>query len=225
MNIDDTGDTVITILSARRPDLLELTLSRFPLKNFKNIISYCNGGDKETIEVFRKFNLEPLVTEEFLYIGSAVTLLSEKVKETSCKFWLHLEDDWLYKSKSMKWLDQSKEILQENSHIFQVRLRHISEKVLPHNMVTKKRIKWKTHQYGKYGEAHFTHNPSLIRVNDIDKIFPESYERRGQKNAWKNGLRTIFQLDPGCFFHTGGGDKSLKWELLKDEKFKEKAFK
>jgi hypothetical protein len=203
-------DVQVTVLTGSRPHLLKQTLEYLPEILFENMFILLNGNDQESKDVIYEFPVDFDYTDKMLYIGQSVSKIAEYVQSTNKKYWLHIEDDWKYVSDNLDWLYQAQTLLKENPEFSQIRLRHISEKVLPYSQVTKKPIEWKNHKWGKFGEAHYTHNPSLLRVADIDCFFPEHYERQAQTNAYNNGKRIIFQLNPGCFFHMGEGEKSLK---------------
>lgn len=56
------GDTVVTMLSGARPKLLDRTLSSLPDYILNKMIGLANGGDSETIEVYKNYGIDPIVT-------------------------------------------------------------------------------------------------------------------------------------------------------------------
>lgn len=222
VNASHTGGAkvVVTLLTGRRPALLERTLHRMQtcmpgLLKRAHVTVLHNGGDEETAAVLFKYEdiIDVTVTtSRLLDIGAATSLLAQQAAMTDRKYWLHLEDDWNAIPVTIDWLAQAQTILHTRPKVFQVRLRHHGEPVLAKHMVTSRPLRWSTH--GKYRmttDAHYTNNPSLVRTKDAEKIWPARGEREAQRNAWNSGLRFVAQLIPGVFFHTGD-KKSLREE-------------
>jgi len=89
-----------------------------------------------------------------------------------------------------------------------VRLRHVSERVLPYHMHTRRRLVWRTRSGWRYAQqAHYTTNPALVRAKHAPVLWPASGEREAQARAHAAGLRGVGQLSPGVFVHTGGGSR------------------
>jgi len=208
-NTQDISDVCISILSGNRPQLLKKTLDSLPLwllENNKNIIGLCNGGDLPTLKIFKSFKIETIITDKILPIGDSISLLSKYIKMMNKTYWLHLEDDWLFNTLDDNWIFRSKKVL---NYCEQVRLRKYSEKVLTTNLITNELINWNEFELGLISEnAHFTFNPSLIKCDDIDLIFPCTHENDCCRKAIKNNF-IIYQLYPGCFKHIGH-DNSLR---------------
>lgn len=209
---------VITLLTGRRPELLENTLHRMQLcapglLRRAHVIVMHNSGDPETAAVLDKyadFIDDTVTTQNLLTIGEATSRLARLAHLTDRKYWLHLEDDWALLPTTPDWLAQAQTILHSRPNIFQVRLRHHTETTLDRHMVTSRPIRWAACAgYRMSVDAHYTANPSLLRTRDIAKIWPAEGEREAQRNAHRAGLRVVAQLMPGGFVHTGG-DKSLR---------------
>lgn len=199
---------IVTLLTGKRPQLLKRTIDSVLDKTpelFENkVIVLNNAYDKGTNEVLKQYDFidEIIVRKKTVSIGRAVTILSEAVKKSGEELWLHLEDDFecLYSG----WLPQAIK-LAKNPGISQVRLRVDSDKVLNSHMITGEPIEWRKRAGFKISSnAHFTMNPSIIKTEDIDKIFPCTGERNAQKN-FISEMKSVVQLEPGVFEHIGGG--------------------
>jgi hypothetical protein len=199
------NDVVVTMLSGARPELLNRTLSSLPDYVLESVIGLANGGDQETIEVYKNYSIDPIITPYLLKVGAATSLLADLAFESKKDYWLQLEDDWEFITEDENWLWRAKKAL-NNSH--QVRLRHVSEFVKSTHMYTKKPFKLKNSEYGKVGEMHWTFNPTLQKCITVPSVFPNVGETDAQKRAYISGKKLSTQLYPGCFKHTGD-DNSL----------------
>ena len=201
---------VIGLLTGWRPETLCETLASLPkgLLESAYVIVLHDGGDEETSEV-----LEPYSEHFDVYlrtvpesgkmhsIGENMSRLVEAA-DGHGDFFFMLEDDWRFATADPTWLNKAMQVL-EGGNVAQVRLRHASEQVLSRHMVTNKPIVWKPFDGGMIGAAHLTTNPSLVRVDDLKKMWPADGERGMQKNAVDNGLTTVWQSYPGAFHHIG----------------------
>jgi predicted O-methyltransferase YrrM len=211
----NTGGAKIaaTVLTGRRPDLLDQTLHRMQavspgLLMRSHLTVLHNGGDAETAAVLSKYTSvidEVITTSKLLDIGQATSRLAEHARASGRRYWFHLEDDWCLLPVDPDWLSRAQTILHTRPNIAQVRLRHHAEPVLSRHMVTGRPLNWTTYAgYRMTADAHYTVNPSLIRVKDIEKVWPATGERDAQQRAHRAGLRSVAQLLPGVFVHTGG---------------------
>jgi hypothetical protein len=129
---------------------------------------------------------------------------------SGAQYVLHLEDDWLTRSREMSWLTRAHRILEERSDVGQVRLRHIGERVLRHHMLTGKVIDWQEDRgYRFAAAAHFTFNPNLLRAKDVSRIYPCDSEAHAQKNYMRTAYGSA-QLVPGVFCHLGHGHSLVR---------------
>ena len=211
----NSADVCITVLTGRRPELLARTLASLPpeLGGFARVVALHTGREKVGDETDNILASHPYIDarksdDEVRPIGENVSQLAEQVKNSGATYWLHLEDDWVYDTHHHGWLDDAREILEDPS-VAQVRLRHFGEKVMDRSMVDNTRIHWKPAGHHLRGKAHITLNPSLVRVADVDKMWPATGERDMQRNAHRNGLRTVAQHLPGVWRHIGD-DVSLR---------------
>lgn len=222
----EAEDTAVTILTGRRPGLLRRQLASLALHapgllDTAQVRILINGGDAETREVVsdlvrRRPNVRYDVqghTEGIWKIGPATSHLARMAHETELPYWLHLEDDWEVATPHYDWFNEARAILQGDREVRQVRLRHITEPVLRQHMHTRQPITWRTADTPAatylHSPAHWTFNPSLVRVADIPSIFPADGERAAIRNAHRRGLDSkIAQHAPGVFRHIGG-DASL----------------
>lgn len=208
----DASDTVVTVLCGRRPDLLEVTLATLRatapgLLDTAHVIVLHNGADPETGEVVDRHRgvvNQVITTTELLTCGQGTSRLAEAAAASGRRFWLHLEDDWEATTAHPGWLDDARHLLDTHPRVYQVRLRHTSERVLPYHMVTRRPLVWEERvRYRVANEAHLTLNPSLTRVEHITRVWPAVGEREAQRNAHRAGLRGVAQLVPGVFTHKG----------------------
>lgn len=209
---------VITILTGRRPKLLNKTIGSLQEKvpgllDSNYVIMFNNACDKKTVDLIEKFDFVDKLIERkrTVSIGRAMSMLAKEVKKTDEYIWFHLEDDW--ECMNGGWLDKATELIL-NPEISQVRLRLDNEPALRTHMITGEPIRWQYKLGHKIAnKAHFTQNPNLIRVEDVDNIFPATGERVAQKNWMNNGMKKVAQMIPGSFKHIGDKD-SLRAKTL-----------
>lgn len=205
---------LVTILTGSRPLLLERTLASLaahhgPLIEDAEMLVLHNGGDSATSQILDRY-LDVLgdvasitVTPTLFGIGEAASYLFGLAVQTDADFLLHLEDDW--EAYPGDWYSQAVGLLEDGA--FQVRLRRSVEHSLPRHMVTKRPIRWHTGSHHRYtGDAHYTLNPSLIRLADLKKGWPASGEQDAQRKFWEAGCRQVAQLVPGIWSHIGEED-------------------
>lgn len=205
-------NVALTLLTGNRPHLLAETLRRLKqqvprLLAEAVVIVMVNGRDDQTRRLLQRVTyIDQWVDHagSVLPVGTATSRLLQKVQAfKQVDYVLHLEDDWGFKGGGLDWLDQARCLLRALPQVGQVRLRHVSEQVLNHHMITGAPIVWQ--QRGAFRispAAHFTFNPSLVRSADIAKIFPVTGERQAQAKFLKQGWATA-QLVPGQFSHLG----------------------
>lgn len=196
---------LVTLLTGRRPDLLQRTLAAVadhqPELLQADWLVLHNGADRDTAAVLKAAALPSVVdtSKLFLNIGQATTRLFAQAVEADADFLLHLEDDW--EAGPGPVLPRAVELLDD---VFQIRLRRASERVLQRHMVTTRVIPWRPAVGARVAsEAHYTLNPSLIRLQDLRFGFPASSERDAQRNFHRAGKRRVAQLIPGVFAHIG----------------------
>lgn len=204
------SDLVVTILTGRRPHLLERTLKSAEVAigdvlEDARVIAFVNGADDESRAVCRSFPWVDgaLLALSWLPIGEATSWCAGFAEPS--RYWLHLEDDWECLSAPESWLTESIALL-DSGKVDQVRLRDASEKVLKKHMVTGAPINWTQEGHFDIGEAHLTFNPFLMRVSDISDAFPCTGERNAQKKWLAAGHKMVAQHHPGLFRHIGGGE-------------------
>lgn len=211
----------IGILTGRRLDLLGKTISSLqaaspPLLTNAYVVAYLNGRDDATDAYLRSLSF----VDDYIYIpsdrpepiGPAVTRLASHVIGRS-DYHLHLEDDWLCAASPSDFMTKTQAILDTHPEIGQVRLRSRKEIVMTRHMVTGTPSRWtKTADGVLVSKLHFTFNPSLMRTEDLRGLYPAASEIDAAKNYCKH-FKYVAQLDPGVFFHTGGGAASLRQSL------------
>lgn len=208
----------ITVLTGRRPALLEQTLRSMAERQTevwematRTVVH--NGGDPETADVLDRYEWHDRKTLQgrLRTIGEASQYLLKQAADADNLYVMRLEDDW--EATSSVWLQDAVALLDE---VGQVRLRHYDEPVLRKHRVTKEPIVWRTQTSGHKvtRSAHFTHNPNLMRTWDAVSLGGYEDEmdatRRYHEAGWKSA-----QLVPGVFRHLGHKNKglSLKWSL------------
>lgn len=211
---------VITILTGRRPHLLERTLKSAEAAIGEVLegawkFMLINGGDWETQVVARDnetWHHFWAISQVWSPIGLATTRcafeaqwLARQKDLHAPKYWLHLEDDWECVEAPEGWLEESCALL-DSGKVDQVRLRRDDEPVLKRHMVTGKAIQWKREGNFKIGEAHLTFNPALMRTEDIPDAFPCQGEREAQRKWLAAGRKASAQHVPGLWQHIGAGE-------------------
>lgn len=225
----DASDVVLTLLTARRPELLLRTLDSIRenapgLLDTAHVIALHNHRgetDAQTRQILELLRCTLITVPSMHPIGRAVGLLEAATRQSAADFWLHLEDDWEMCSAAPEWLDQARALLPVKSPnpLAQVRLRHFSEPVLGKHMVTSRTLSLHDATanspipHAVYPEAHLTFNPFLARVGALTKLFPTSGENEFQSSAHALGMRRVAQLYPGVFRHIGDGPLSLRGRL------------
>lgn len=201
----DGSDVVVTVLATARPDHLDRTLSSFAdavdMKTLE-VIALNNGNNPDVGNVFENHGITPMITDTVLPIGEATSRLALAAAESSRGYWLHLEDDWSVTTLDPHWLTFAVEILALESRVRQVRMRHIAERTLPRHMVTGYPLNWQLLSAGflMSNDAHWTFNPALVRVEDIETVFPCVTEKDAQRRYTPC---PVAQLMPGAFVHLG----------------------
>lgn len=202
--------TVITVLTGRRPELLRKTLSsleaRAPLLvEQAQVVVLVNGADAPTLSVVEQFAWANKVvsTEEFLPIGPAfsrLVRLAECVEPTP-KYFLHLEDDWQCCREEPKWFDRAVHCIEQHG-VGQVRLRLAKAMTMRVNALTHQPIRWQKqgNRVRVSSNAHFTFNPSLVSARVMRQIVPCASEFEAME---RYGSKKVAQLVPGSFFHIG----------------------
>jgi len=215
----DARDVVVTILTGRRPALLERTLASIvdfedDLLRTAYVVVLHNGGDQPTRPILAAHDghlNKVLTTDDLLEVGPATSLLANAATASGLPYWLHLEDDWVATGDHPGWLDNARDILDDHDEISQVRLRRSDEPVLKRHQVTNAPIVWTAHgRYWTADDAHWTNNPALMRTWEAPLAWPAVGEREAQRRWHRAGQHAVAQLDPGVFVHIGDGDLSLR---------------
>jgi len=216
---------VITILTGRRLPLLQDTVAGMTrcdpnILRRAHVIAYLNGKDPKTKSWLsgQKWidNLIYRSTDKPEPIGNAVSRLAALVTEVpQARYTLHLEDDWRCVAPHGGFLLDAEAILKTNPRIGQVRMRSVYETVLGHHMITGRKAPWRQATVAgvkcKVAGLHYTFNPALVRVEDLDKIYPANHENVAAKKYMRH-FPLVAQLVPGAFRHTGD-NKSLRAKL------------
>lgn len=204
------GDNLaISILTGKRPAYFKATVRSLEkharaVLGRAHVVLMVNGPDPKTLEFAEGLAWvdELVVTgkSQVRPIGDAVSECRQRAARSGRPYYMHLEDDW--RCVGSGWLSKSIRILQANKNIGQVRLRHVAERVSRSNMVTHKLIKWRRKDGYRIGPAHYTFNPSIVRMRDSRKVFPCGHEIHAMKKFQRLGF-DVAQLVPGAFRHIG----------------------
>lgn len=208
----DADDLVVTVLTGRRPKLLQETLDSLALSS-PGLLETCylavlhNGGDDETKAVTSRYRqlIDRLDTSDALMpIPNATATCATMAEASGRRFWLHLEDDWRSLGVHKDWLNEAQAILDTDSKISQIRLRHHLEPVLKKHMVTGEPLVWQQRSGYNLGRSvHKTWNPALVRTEDAMVGFPARDEKDHQRQWMESGRCKVAQLLPGEFVHIG----------------------
>lgn len=205
-------DVVLTILTGRRPDLLQTLLRsleraapRLLLRS--EVIVLHNGGDGATtaaIQPWRALVDDLLVSSNLLTIGHATSILAEAAFRSGKPFWLHLEDDWQALPTHPEWLEIARDQLMVADDMVEVRLRHVGEPMKGKHRVTGEEIEWQREDGVVFSPScHLNFTPALRRTGVARRVFPADDEQHAQLRAHQAGFTAVAQLDPGLFVHTG----------------------
>lgn len=215
----DARDVVLTVLTGARPDLLERTLGSLAefepgLLASATVIVLHNGGDQTTRPILARHDGHinaVLTTDQLINVGPATSILAGEAVKSRQPYWLHLEDDWAATGDHPAWLNQARNLLDDHDEIAQVRLRHVTEPVLPRHMVTNRPLQWEDRGSWRFApDAHWTNNPALMRTWEAPLAWPAAGEREAQRRWHTANQHGVAQLDPGVFVHLGEDGRSLR---------------
>lgn len=203
--LQDASDVVVTVLATSRPDHLTRTLASLAASvdlGTAEVIALNNGGDEKVQAVLDQYRANTTSTGTVLPIGEATSRLAASAAASTRRYWLHLEDDWAAVTLDPHWLSAATGVLSAHSGVKQVRLRHVADRTLLRHMVTGRPLNWRAHRGGFLlsRDAHWTFNPSLVRVATIPSVFPCGSEKDAQR---KLSPCPVAQLVPGAFTHIG----------------------
>ncbi len=206
----DASDVAVTLLTGDRPDLLARTVGSLlrlapGLLESAYVAVLHNGSDDATAALLARWDFIDHHTAllERLPVGPAASALL--AVPAPRRFTLHLEDDWQVATMDTGWLDQARNVLDEDPRVGQVRLRHRGQDTAQNHMISRKRIWWAPGVAGStVGPAHYSLNPSLMRSVDTPVIWPADSEKAAARQFY--GMSWLVgQAGPGVFRHIGEG--------------------
>jgi predicted O-methyltransferase YrrM len=213
-------DVAVTILTGARPHLLARSLDALRatapgLLDTARVTVLLNGADRATRDVLGRhtdvIDTVDATPMPIMSIGAATSRLAAAARASGRRWWLHLEDDWVAGTVHDGWLDDARGVLLDHPDVGHVRLRHRGDTTLGWHMVTRAPLVWTPGRLALHSPAaHWTLNPTLVRVADIDRVWPANSEAGAQRRAHAAGLRGAAQMLPGVFVHAGGGVESLR---------------
>ena len=219
--LGDGAGLVATLLTGGRPQLLGATLARMAVLREAfpalRLVAYVNQADRASCEQLER--AEVPYTESpigsLTSIGHGTSLLARRAFEADRRLWLHLEDDWLLdRHLAEPTLREAAALLHVAPEIKQVRLRKIDERVLNRHQVTQRALGWTLHDRHARAAAHWTFNPSLVRLGAAEPALALCEDFETEEEAQRRihhrfpGL-LVAQLSPGIFQH-GGEEHSLR---------------
>ena len=212
----DASDVAVTILTGGRASLLADTLDSTEricpgLLDSAGVYALRQGTDQATADVLWRHmpRINHLTEQDRIHpIGDALSQLAVLAAGSGRRYWLHLEDDWRAISTVDGWLDAARGALDEHEQVGQVRLRHLGDDVSERHMITREEIRWERRGPVRIAEAHWTFNPTLMRVSDIGRVYPCGGEMEAMRRVRDAGLPLAAHACPGMWTHIG--DESLR---------------
>ena len=198
------------MITYNRPFYFEKTLSSFIEKNKPTIekmpiIINVQGKneDKETNKIIKKYEkyIHRVITPGVnLGCAAGYSLLMAETLKLRLPYVVHLQDDFVSLEPLSDYLSELSKLLDENKDVGFIRLRTTQDKVNDHNVISRRKIKYKkiVKNLG-IGNGHFTFNPTIARASVIEKIIPTHSEKDAQEKYQKLGLKSG-QLFGNCFF-------------------------
>lgn len=201
----------IILTACDRVDLLKITLESFFTLNTHRIDKFHvhnDGDDSLFADLIEKY---PNITWHFSgeRIGLAKSL-DYLMKFVNDEYYFTCEDDWLF-SGNRNFISESLVIIENNPDINQVWIRRRDDHGHPlgdaytlNNIAVRDVAKQFQHLWGG-----FTFNPSLRRLSDYKKYFPNGYAKHGDEidcnnHVEKIGYRAVSLVDAACI-HNGFG--------------------
>lgn len=209
----------------RRPDLLRQTLtSLMGLDHFAKIIAINDFRDQETNDMFMSLCPEGQLISLDKQLGhhGAVDFMYQKVKTP---YVLHCEDDWLFDVHLD--IPRAIDLLNSDSNISQVCLRHISDFQFPKEIALQlTSAKTATSQYFRLDSTHpqwhgYTFNPHIALLETWKTLGGFSHfkkERHISRHLRKKGMFTAY-IDPGSCVHIGD-ESSVSNDLAKPNRMR-----
>lgn len=175
------SDVTVTITSCGRYDLLKRTLDSFLKTNTYPVSEILVSEDSEDQSMKNKILAEYhdkitlIFNEKNLGLLGSLDNLFSKVKT---KYIFHIEDDWEFDDNNHKYIQESKDILENNSNINQVWIRSDA----PKEWFDKNILSINNTKFSLVNEHHldlwsgFSFNPGLRRTKDYETLFPNGFK-------------------------------------------------
>ena len=169
----------VTVTHYKRLDLLKETLdSFFNTNNYKidQFLIIDDSGEKYySNEIKKLYGNKAIIIENEKNIGQRRSI-DKLLKICKNEYIFHLEEDWLFDSKSNNYIESSMKILKNNPDIHQVHIRHQNDD--PHpcigevNYIENVGFKFLDNNWRDVWTG-FSFNPGLRRKSDLEKMFPK----------------------------------------------------
>lgn len=203
---------VVAILTYRRPQYLDKTLSSFFDLNQTSLdkfvfVAVIQDRDRLTEKVFNKFKKHFQWIKRITNVGCAEgwnVLMREILQQMpEYRYILYLQDDWMSVGPVSAFTDELMGLLALDHEIGQIRLREQRSRVCKKNRISGLKIVYqpRTENIDK-SDAHFTFNPTLMRMEAIKRMVPIKKELAGMIKFHNLGFKSG-QLKANCFTHIG----------------------
>lgn len=214
----------IAMLTYKRPDLLQRTLTSFVeynrdyLDRFRFFIFVQNWPDPETVSVISFYS--SLFDEVILSksnLGSVCGMINSldraALRCPNSKYLMILEDDWESRDSLGKYLDQILEFLDSDPSVGYIRLRSTHQRVFNKNRMTKAKIKYiPVNDLIFKGNMHFTMNPIIFRRELLQHFHEYPMSKEIHMVEVCHYLEECgAQLNKDCFWHIGLLHRTRPW--------------
>ena len=207
----------VTLTHYKRLDLLKKTLDSFFSTNNYEIDQFLiidDSGEKYYSNEIKKLYSDVTVIENNKNIGQRRSI-DKLLKNCLNEYVFHLEEDWLFDSKSNNYIESSMKILKNNSDIHQVHIRHQNDD--PHpcigevNYIDNVGFKFLDNNWRDTWTG-FSFNPGLRRKSDLDKMFPNGLiefkdEMQASIHTKKFNYKAVRLENTACK-HIGWGNRT-----------------
>lgn len=176
----------LCITSCDRFDLLEKTLDSFFLINKHPIIDIflTEDSEKESVKnlIIKKYpKIQVFFNNPKIGQVKSIDLMYSHVKT---KYIMHIEDDW-YFDENPNFLSQCIDVLESDVHVNQVWIRHRYDFEHPYEHEIRTAHNGANYLYVQKNFLNvwcgFSFNPTLLRLSDYKKFFPNGYAEFGSE--------------------------------------------
>lgn len=205
----------VTVLNWNRAELLEKTLSSFVHYHGDEAAQLhwivCDNGSVDlSRKVIGEFELwrRKLLLDSNTGNAAGTSVLMQAFLETDCRYVLHLENDW--ECLRGGFLANCVQLLDSDQRVGMVRLSN--KQYRQYNEVDGRPVEWSEpigvgHDRFRLANCHYTFNPTLVKREVVEAVFPCRSERDAQGRFYSLRLLTAQTEEPKCFRHIGDRQK------------------